>query len=328
LRKNFQKAARGVDGIVIPEIAVGEEDMAAHLSPQESFFLFHLLFEKGMSGLSHYAAAAMPGNIIIQILGAFYLGHNRGSWMMAKDFSGKEDQKLVAPDDVALIVGDPDSVRVSIITNPQIGSLLLDCLDQILHILGNRRVRVVVGKTPVDLGVKLDYFAAQVSQNLGSHQPGCPIAAIQDDPELFLEADVAHHEFMVGRDHLPERDGSLRLGKFLGFNDSAEVLNLFPIERFFAHADFESVEFRRIVAAGDHHPSLPIQVEKRKIEDWRGADADVYHVQTSGHHPLNQVAAEPRRTQPSIPPYYHFALSDARQVGGKPLANETNHLIR
>jgi len=54
---------------VVPEVSVGEEDMAGQLAGQRSLFFLQLGFDHGVASPPHDGPATVLGNIIIEDLG-------------------------------------------------------------------------------------------------------------------------------------------------------------------------------------------------------------------------------------------------------------------
>src|SRR5215470_6963144 len=59
----------------------------------------------------------------------------------------------------------------------------------------------------------------------------------------------------------------------------ADLLDLLAVQRLFAETDFKAIVFGGIVARRNLNTAVDIEVKKRKIKQWRRANADVIHVQ-------------------------------------------------
>ena len=91
---------------------------------------------------------------IEQSLAGFDIGDDRTARKATENFGGQDLQQLVAEHDPAFAVDHADSIAVTVEGDPELGTGFANGLDQVLEILGDRRVRVVIGKATVDVGIE------------------------------------------------------------------------------------------------------------------------------------------------------------------------------
>ena len=76
MRYDLQQPERGIDGVVISEISIGKEEVAAHFTGEGGFFFLHFALDQGVTGLPHYRSAAMLFNVVIKFLRALNLAYD------------------------------------------------------------------------------------------------------------------------------------------------------------------------------------------------------------------------------------------------------------
>ena len=62
--KNLQQPARGVEGVIVAKISVGEKQMAAHFPCQRRLFFIEFLLNERMARHPHNGFAAMLTDVI------------------------------------------------------------------------------------------------------------------------------------------------------------------------------------------------------------------------------------------------------------------------
>ena len=90
------------------------------------------------------------------------------------------------------------------------------------------------------------------------------------------------------------------LQKIARFDDLADLLDGFPMQRAGAADGFESVELAGIVAAGDHHGAIGFQMHRRKIQQRRRHHADIGDLAAGIDQAFEQRVAQARRAQPAV----------------------------
>ena len=86
----------------------------------------------------------------------------------------------VAVDERSPIVDEEAPVGVPVPGDPEIRTQPDDLAHDELAVLGQQRVRLVVGEMPVGLPVRLDEIKSQIPQRWPDHGPGHPVAAVDD----------------------------------------------------------------------------------------------------------------------------------------------------
>src|SRR5438552_3286310 len=119
--EDLEEPGAGVDAVVVPEVALLEEHVTAHLATQERPGLAHLGLQERVARLPHDAPAAVRGNVVVQSLRALDLRDDDGVRVARKHVARIDDEKLVAPDDAAARVHRPDPIGVAVAREPELG---------------------------------------------------------------------------------------------------------------------------------------------------------------------------------------------------------------
>jgi hypothetical protein len=85
-------------------------------------------------------------------------------------FSSVDDEDPVAPDDRAVLVDDANPVAVTVECDADLGPILLHRGDQVLEVLGNRRVGMMVGEGSITLAEQPSSLDAQPLEQLRGDQ--------------------------------------------------------------------------------------------------------------------------------------------------------------
>src|SRR5207248_10528288 len=118
----------------------------ARLPGEDSPLLLPLGLDERVPRLPHDGAAAPLLDVVVERLRALHLADDGGAGMILEDVAGEEEQELVAPEDLALLVHRAEAIGVAVEGDPQIGALRADLLLEVLQVLGDRRVGVMIGK--------------------------------------------------------------------------------------------------------------------------------------------------------------------------------------
>src|SRR2546422_8704354 len=110
LGEDLDQAARRIDGVIVPEVAVGEEDMAGQVAGQRGLLLLQLGLDHGVAGPPHDGSAAVLGDVIIEDLGRLDFGDDRGARLLLQDVPGEQHHELVAPEDLSFLVHRADPI--------------------------------------------------------------------------------------------------------------------------------------------------------------------------------------------------------------------------
>src|SRR6185369_17015113 len=115
-----QQPDRREERVVIAEIAIGKEDMAAHLAREFCPELTHLGLDQGMTGLPHQRLTAEPCHFIEQGLARLDISDDGGTGMRGEDITAEDRQQLIAPDDAAFGVYRADTIAIAIESDAEI----------------------------------------------------------------------------------------------------------------------------------------------------------------------------------------------------------------
>src|SRR5262249_11449733 len=150
---------------------------------------------------------------------------------------------------------------------------------------GNGGIRVVVREAAVGVAVDLLDVQAQPPQDRGQRDPAHPVAAVDHHLEparaeldvLGDVLDVVAQDVVLGG--APGRRG---VDEGAGLDPLAQGLDLRAVDGAAAGDDLEPVVLAGVVAGGDHHAAVDLQVEHGEVEGGRVNHADVDHVQPGG----------------------------------------------
>ena len=84
--------------------------------------------------------------------------------------------------------------------------------------------------------------------------------------------------------------------KRAGLHDRFQLLDAFAVQRFFTKTEFEAIVLGGIMTPRDHHAAIDLEMEERKIEDRRGDDSDIDHIQAACGKATDQPIAQCGRT--------------------------------
>ena len=193
-------------------------------------------------------------DLVVEDLGGLDLGDDGRAGPRRQDVPGEDDEELVAPDDPPFVVDDADPVGVAVVADAELGAALPDLGDELLHGLGQRRVRVVVGKAAVRLGEDVDDLGAHPPEQGHGHDPARAVAGVDDDLDRPGEADVPGDVILVFGDDVERRHAAVAAREDALADDLVERLDRLAVERIVAGHHLEAVVLGRIVRAGDHDP--------------------------------------------------------------------------
>ena len=103
--------------------------------------------------------------------------------VLRENIARVDDEEMIAPDDLAVFVDDADSVGIAIERDADVRAVLLHRGDQVLEILGNRRIGMMVREGAVALAEQTCAAGCRVRSNeLRRDECSGAIAAIDDAP--------------------------------------------------------------------------------------------------------------------------------------------------
>ena len=254
----------------------------------------------------------------------------------------QQDHQLVAPDDLPVLVDHPNAIGIAVVGDPDFGFVLLHRGDQELEVLGDRRIRVVVGEPSIGIAEQLDHVVAHRLQQRDGGDSAHAVARV--DHHLHSLAAHLHRrlaEVEVGGDDVEEADVAfaIRLLEVARFDQLAQLLNHLAVERGVPGAHLEAVVLRRVVAAGDHRQPVDRQGVRRVVDARRGDDADVDDVDPGRGRATDEQVVVFRRADPGIAADHDrvaaLALDHRRQalpqhlddVVGEVFVDNTTHVV-
>jgi hypothetical protein len=249
-----------------------------------------------MADLPHNCIPAVPANIVEQRLRALDFGDKRRAGSVLKDAPGEEHHQLIAPDYSPLLVDNTDPIRITVECDCEIGVVFSNGGYRVLHILDDRRIRVVVREAAVGLAKQLDDFAAQIPVKRRCNEAAHSISRIDNDLQLLrTDFDVTRDMGLVSVHYveggaLPFTAGELSTGRVrLYFPDGLSE------DGALAEAYLETIVVGRIVAPGYHYAPTDIEFEEAEIERWGWNHADVNYIRAGCVQASQNEIAKARR---------------------------------
>ena len=93
----------------------------------------------------------MTRDIVVERLRALHFANDRCAGMVRKQCAGEQNHEPVTPDDFPVGVDSADPIRVAVVGNADARPNLLHARRERRQVLGNRRVRMMIGKTAIHL---------------------------------------------------------------------------------------------------------------------------------------------------------------------------------
>ena len=143
--------------------------------------------------------AAVLRDVVVEALRALHLGDDHGARALGEDVAREEDQHLVAPEDVAVVVDEADAVGVAVEGDPEVGAVLLHGVDQDLHVLFDRRVGMVIREAAVRLRKDVAHVAAQRRNDARRDRTGGAVPGVDHHLELPRQRPELRDQLRPGR---------------------------------------------------------------------------------------------------------------------------------
>ena len=274
--------------------------MGAHLAGEGRAGFLHLRLDQRVAGFPHQRLSAQFGNTVEQHLTGFDVGDDRGAGVGLQDVAGQQQHQLIAPENAAFAVDRSDPIAVAVEGDAQIASLAAYGVDQLLQVLGDRRVRMVRREGAVDLRVQQDVFARQACRQRHHGVAGGAVAGIPGDLEIARPLEVAQQPVDIG---LLQIDGlfAALTGREAAFGGArAERLDLAAEDAARGEHHLEAVVVRRIVRAGHHDAAVGWELADGVVEQGRRPPADARDPHAGGNQSVHQGGLQFRRGQPAI----------------------------
>ena len=120
--EDLEQPRAGVDRVVEAEVALREEDVAAHLAAEQRARLPHLGLDQRVAGLPHDAAARRAARCRRTALRALHLGHDRPRPGCARSTSRANSTSSSSPQMMRPVaVDDADAVGVAVERDAELG---------------------------------------------------------------------------------------------------------------------------------------------------------------------------------------------------------------
>ena len=123
---------------------------------------------------------------------------HRRAWLLVESGLRKQRRDEVAGNELPRLVDEEAAVRVAVEGDAEIGPLLGHLPDDELTVLGQERVRLVVGKRAVGLEVAAHGLDRKSIQERQQHRPCHPVGRVDDDPQWPDARDVDEREHPLG----------------------------------------------------------------------------------------------------------------------------------
>ena len=208
----------------------------------------------------------------------------------------------------SLAVHDSEPVPVAVEREPEVRPVLAHRRDEIAHVLGLARVRMVVGEVAVDLAVQLHHVVPERPEQPRRDVSGHAVAAVDDD----LPGLVTGHGRDLRADAPDVVPDDLRAAQGAGpanvppgievvlLDPAPQILDGVTVQRVARQHDLQAVVVGRVVAAGDHDAAAGLQVLRREIEDGARYPSDVDDVAAALAQPLDERRAQLRTGVPPV----------------------------
>ena len=230
-----------------------------------------------MPGLPHDRPRAGGRERGGQHLGALHVEDDgRAGTEAADGVAAEDDQQLIAVDDLAGLVHRADAVGVAVEGDAQLGTRPPDLGLEVAQVLGNRRIRMVIGECAVRLAEERRHFGAEPLEGGDGDQAPGAVAAVDHHAHRPGQPVAAEDPFAVSGQHgavarLPSRTGPPALG------DDAlpELEDILAVKGLPGEHHLEAVELGRIVRPGDLHARIRPERVDAEVEGRRGHRAHV-----------------------------------------------------
>ena len=172
-----QRGDRAGVGVVEGLEVVVAGDLAAELAA----LVAHAGLEERVPDAVDERAAAEALTVSGHRAGGADVVEDVGAGDLLEDRRGQQRGEEVAVHELAGAVDEEAAVGVAVPRDPEVGALLAHLAHDELAVLGQQRVRLVVGELAVRHPVGLDQLERQLSQDRADHRPGHAVAAVDDD---------------------------------------------------------------------------------------------------------------------------------------------------
>ncbi len=277
-----------------------------------------------MARLPHDGHAAVPPDVLDERLRRLHVEDDLLAGPAREQVAREEDQDEVRLVALAALVHDADAIGVAVVRDAEVGTHLDDPGLEVHHVLRVLGIRQVVRKAPVGFAVELDDLAADAAQQLGAVEPRDAVAGVHDDlePPRGLDEPADRLEVVVAR--APRRERAAAALELTALCEPAEELDLLLGERRGARVDqLHAVVRDRVVAARDGRAAVELPVRGGEVEDGRGHEADVHHVEPRRERAFDEAGLERARRQAIVLAHRDAASAVAADERAVRRADET-----
>jgi hypothetical protein len=198
------------------------------------------------------------------------------------------------------LVTTPEAVAVAVESEADFGVGGAQRADEVLQVLGFRRVRMVIREGAVDFAEQFDQFAAQRAKQFRGDAAGDAVAAVDDDLHRPRQRDVSGDAAKVRRAHVGAAALPGTVVQGTAVNPLPDTLNRCAGQGLAADDHFQAVVVRWIVAAGDGNAALTTQFVCRKVDRRCRDAADIDGVDAGQSDALHQGRRQFRSRQASV----------------------------
>ena len=336
--EDLEEAGRGVEGVVEPVPAVGEEEVPGHLARERRAGLLEHLLDVGVPGPPHHRTAAPRRDEPAEVPGALDVVDEDRAGAPGQDLFHVEHHEAVRPDDLPPAVHHPEPVAVPVEREAEVGPFLDDGPREVRVTLADAGVGRVVREAAVHLAVQLDDVMAKGAKKPGRGRPGDAVARVDRDPEAPSGGDASGHlpQVVLAGVLRGEEDAASVLdpashagaallafvpgvregvaGPAVRFQPFAQPLDALPEQGLPGEGDLESVVVGGVVAARDHDPAP--ELARREVEDRRWNLSHVHRRDPAREKAVRKRITEPRAGQPAVAPDRDPGIPELTRLAG------------
>ena len=202
-------------------------------------------------------------HVIEQRSAGLHIGNDRRALRPCQQVFRVDHEQLIAPDYAPLAIDCTDAISIPVERHTKIERLVGDKLSQVFEIFLYRRVGVVIGEIPIDLGKQEVMFARKPRRQFFKSGAGSAIACVPPDLETvqhtwFNAVECLDHTFDIRVDYVATFNFARSVGPFAFCAAAAQLLDICAEERPTLEHHFETVVICRVVAAGDLDAAIDI----------------------------------------------------------------------
>ena len=312
-----QQPARGVDGVVHPDVLVGETDVPGEFTTDDRSGGMHLLLDERVPGRPHHRDAPRRLEHARQRLRALHVKDQLLARTPAFEHLQAEKEKQdVAPHHRAGFVHHPDAVGIAVEADAQSRSGPANLRRHVHDILVDRGIGVMVREGPVELAVEGDHVGSDRLQHRHRGERPGSVRAVHDHLQRRDSLEPARDVGDVPVENVDVFEGARSATGHSFIDPSPQLLNPFAVQRPATHGHLDPVPFGGVVAAGDLSATVRRQLALGPVGHRRGYRAAPDDVPACRADALRERAGQPVRTGTVVAPDH-----DARMGIASPCAH-------